>query len=298
MTLSSGRAHLAAVLVVSCVVIGGTAPQVHAEPQGGKSDERDAKARELFAVGQYAEALAIYGKLYSETSHPTYLRNIGRCYQNLREPDKAISSFEEYLRQAKGLSTDQRSIVEGYIHEMEALKQKREQAQEHPARGEAAPARAAPHDEAPPRDASAVASPSPSAVSKDVRVDRLHTEEQPGHVRRNAAFVVGAAAVVVLGVGGYFGVRAIQETQESDPHCQAARCDAVGYPIYQQAKTAALTADVAIPVGLVAAAVSTYLFVTSRRDAPAETATVGRNDIRLAPAVGLKTAGLTLEGIW
>ena len=29
-----------------------------------------------------------YSKLYAETAHPTYLRNIGRCYQNLRRAPK------------------------------------------------------------------------------------------------------------------------------------------------------------------------------------------------------------------
>ena len=35
--------------------------------------------------------------------HPTYLRNIARCHQNLGNPDKAISSFREYLRKARDL---------------------------------------------------------------------------------------------------------------------------------------------------------------------------------------------------
>ena len=87
-------------------------------------DQRDVKARQLFAVGKYAEALEIFGNLYAETLHPTYLRNVGRCWQNLREPDKAISSFSEYLRQGKNLSPTQRAEVEGYIHEMEELKRK------------------------------------------------------------------------------------------------------------------------------------------------------------------------------
>jgi hypothetical protein len=55
--------------------------------------------------------------------HPTYLRNIARCHQNLGNPDKAISSFREYLRKAPDLSPAQRKEIEGYIAEMEQLKQ-------------------------------------------------------------------------------------------------------------------------------------------------------------------------------
>src|ERR1043165_8911053 len=72
------------------------------------ADVREMKAREAFAAGRYQEALDIYVKLYAERLHPNYLRNIGRCYQNLGEPDKAINSFREYLRKAKGVSADER----------------------------------------------------------------------------------------------------------------------------------------------------------------------------------------------
>src|SRR5205814_9164163 len=91
-----------------------------------QSGDSEKQAREYFAVGKYAEALEIYGRLYAETAHPTYLRNIGRCFQNLGEPDKAISSFREYLRQAKNLTAEQRIQIEGYIQEMEQLKRQRE----------------------------------------------------------------------------------------------------------------------------------------------------------------------------
>ena len=86
------------------------------------------RAREYFAVGKYQEALELYGKLYAETLHPTYLRNIGRCYQNLGEPKLAISSFREYLRKAKNLEPEKRKEVEDFIAEMEALKRSQEAA--------------------------------------------------------------------------------------------------------------------------------------------------------------------------
>ena len=98
------------------------------------------KARTHFAAGEYKEALEIYARLYAETMHPTYLRNIARCHQNLGNPDKAISSFREYLRKARDLPPDQRAEIEGYIAEMEQLKQSKT----------AAPAPAAPSAAAPP----------------------------------------------------------------------------------------------------------------------------------------------------
>jgi len=106
------------------VVMGGTAVLAPARALAAV-DSREMQAREAFGAGRYQEALDLFVKLYAEKLHPNYLRNIGRCYQNLGDPDKAISSFREYLRKAKGLRADERAEVEGYIKEMEDLKKER-----------------------------------------------------------------------------------------------------------------------------------------------------------------------------
>jgi hypothetical protein len=80
------------------------------------------KAREDFAAGRYDEALQLFAKLYAETLHPVYLRNIGRCHQNMREPQKAIDAFRDYLTKNKKIADDERTEIEGYIHEMEVLR--------------------------------------------------------------------------------------------------------------------------------------------------------------------------------
>jgi hypothetical protein len=92
---------------------------------GAAGDPRELKAREDFAAGRYQEALDVFAKLYAETLHPVYLRNIGRCYQNLGDADKAIISFRDYLRKHKTISADERAEVEGFIKEMEALKKQK-----------------------------------------------------------------------------------------------------------------------------------------------------------------------------
>ncbi|HET6284675.1 MAG TPA: hypothetical protein VFH73_27205 [Polyangia bacterium] len=92
------------------------------------TDQRELLARENFVAGRYREALELFAKLYAEKLHPNYLRNIGRCYQNLGEPDKAITSFRDYLRKAKNVGADERAEVEGYIAEMQEMKKKREAA--------------------------------------------------------------------------------------------------------------------------------------------------------------------------
>jgi len=97
------------------------APVVHAGKGGDNATEL--KAREAFAAGRYEDALNLFAKLYAETLHPVYLRNIGRCHQKLKQPDPAIDKFNEYLAKEKKVSADERKEIDGYIKEMEALKQ-------------------------------------------------------------------------------------------------------------------------------------------------------------------------------
>jgi len=92
------------------------------------------QARQAFASGRYDQALELFAKLYAETLHPVYLRNIGRCHQKMREPQKAIDAFRDYLAKSKKISADERKEIDGYIHEMEALRteQDKEKAQARP----------------------------------------------------------------------------------------------------------------------------------------------------------------------
>jgi hypothetical protein len=86
------------------------------------------KAREAFAAGRYEDALGLFAKLYAETLHPVYLRNIGRCHQKLRQPEMAIDKFNEYLAKEKKIAPDERAEIDGYIKEMEALRDEQKKA--------------------------------------------------------------------------------------------------------------------------------------------------------------------------
>lgn len=113
------------------VVVAGTLALLVAR-NATAADTRELKAREAFAAQRYQDALDLFAKLYAETLHPIYLRNIGRCYQNLGQPDQAISSFREYLRKAKNPTADETKEIEGFIKEMEDLKAKKEAAASNP----------------------------------------------------------------------------------------------------------------------------------------------------------------------
>jgi len=117
------------ILLVAAVLFPTLVPASPVQAATKRVDKREVDARQAFAAGQYQEALNLYAQLYADSVHPTYLRNIGRCYQNLRKPDKAINAFRDYLRQAKDATPVERREIEGYIAEMEAMKKDQEAAQ-------------------------------------------------------------------------------------------------------------------------------------------------------------------------
>ncbi|HVT99532.1 MAG TPA: tetratricopeptide repeat protein [Acidobacteriaceae bacterium] len=100
---------------------------VGASPSAAPAAPADLRARDLFQQQRYADALAIYTDLYARTHHPTYLRNAGRCHQMLRQPEQAIAYFQTYLHDAHDLPAAERSEVEGYIADMQALQRARVQ---------------------------------------------------------------------------------------------------------------------------------------------------------------------------
>jgi len=85
----------------------GVTPAAYAAKDSEKQSEL--KARQAFAASRYDEAIEIFAQLYAETLNPIYLRNIGRCHQKKREPEKAIDAFQFWndltaVRMAKILS--------------------------------------------------------------------------------------------------------------------------------------------------------------------------------------------------
>jgi tetratricopeptide (TPR) repeat protein len=189
------------VLVFAMISLAGSA---RAEPAEPSLDARETEAREMFGVGKFAEALEIYGKLYAETTHPTYLRNIGRCYQNLGDADKAISAFREYLRQGKDVAPDQRALVEGYIREMEALKQKKESAAVPPP--------------APVAQPNAPTPPEPQA-SKESATSGPTVEPRGSRIPRWVGLSLVGVGVVGAAVGTVYGLRVWSQNDSAKGLC-------------------------------------------------------------------------------
>jgi hypothetical protein len=122
-----GRGSVAAALVLTLAGSGAGTVRAADHPTASDGDNQlEMKAREAFAASRYDDAIDSFAKLYAKTLNPIYLRNIGRCFQQKREPDAAIDKFRDYLAKTKTgkykTSTDERAEIDGYIKEMEALR--------------------------------------------------------------------------------------------------------------------------------------------------------------------------------
>lgn len=197
------------------------------------TDPREMQAREAFGAGRYQDALDLFAKLYAENLNPVYLRNIGRCYQNLNEPDRAISSFREYMRKGKNIKKAERAEIEGYIGEMEALKKTQEAERNAAASKTAPPATTAvaagpPAGSAPTenkvviteRDLAPKPAPPPPAIEVNTGPAPQPEESHPVYTRWWFWAIVGG--VVAAGVGGAAAAGVF--TKKNDASCLMGIC--------------------------------------------------------------------------
>jgi len=204
------------------VVLGFVFAFLLAVPEARADRATELKAREAFASGRYDDALNLFAKLYAETLHPVYLRNIGRCHQKLRQPEKAIDKFREYLAKEKKLPAEERKEIEGYIQEMEALQQEqaKQAAPPPPANPPLPPPPVTPINPAPPPPNYYAAPPPPTTTTSATLVS------QPGQggeapIYKKWWFWTGIGVVVV---GGVVAAVLLSSGGTTRPPCPVDQC--------------------------------------------------------------------------
>jgi hypothetical protein len=114
----------------------------------------------------------------------------------------------------------------------------------------------------------------PTDTAPPAASDAAAAPPAPSSGLRTAAYITGAIGVVGLGVGSYFGVRAISKNSQAETHCpKGDLCDdAQGPSLTSQAKNAAVVSNITIGVGaaFVVAGVVLYLSSEPKREARLE----------------------------
>jgi hypothetical protein len=115
----------------------------------------------------------------------------------------------------------------------------------------------------------------------------------PGPLR-TYAYVAGALGLAGLGMGTYFGVKAIDGASGSPGVCTGSGCDALGAYVRREARANGNASMVAFAAGGALLAGSVVLYVVSAPRSPSAPET--RTALRLVTASG--GAGLDVAGVW
>jgi hypothetical protein len=133
----------------------------------------------------------------------------------------------------------------------------------------------------------------PARVEETAAAGASATSDGSG--KRTAAYAAGAVGVVGIGVGAFFGLRAISKRGEAEDQCSQGRCSAQAYTLNDDAKGAANVSNVTFGLGVVAIGVGTFLLLTS----PSKSSADGRaSRIALTPDARPGHAGFAIGGRW
>jgi hypothetical protein len=113
-------------------------------------------------------------------------------------------------------------------------------------------------------------------------------ESEPDHT---VAYVVGGVGIIGIGVGSYFGLRAMSKNSDAEAFCKTKNVctDQQGIDLTEDAKDAAVISNIAFALGGAALATSVVLYFM----APGGNETTA---LRLAPTVAKNGAGLSVGG--
>jgi hypothetical protein len=143
-------------------------------------------------------------------------------------------------------------------------------------------------------DAPAVATPPRNAMlaptSTTMTTSAEVTAPHRGEGQRVTGLVLGAAGIVGMGVGGYFGVQSLLQHNDASSHCVGNVCDAAGVSYRNNAQQDGTAATIALSAGGAVFLVGLITYLTAPRgDDPPRTA-------HLRPTIAVGPGSVLLEG--
>ena len=135
-------------------------------------------------------------------------------------------------------------------------------------------------------DAPVSAAPPPVSSPAASLASEPAPEPGTGRTRRTVGLALGGAGVVVLGLGAYFGVRAMSDASGANAACPGTTCsNAAAIQQNDDARSNARVADIVLPLGLAAAVTGSVLYFLAPRGT------------RVQPVVGAVN-GVRVEAAW
>lgn len=147
---------------------------------------------------------------------------------------------------------------------------------------------ALPPSELPPPAEAVQAEPETSAAAQPPSA-ALDTRDRAARAtfHKPLAYALGGAGIVALGLGSYFGIRAISENNKADDACPNDKCrNAAGFDHDKSAHSSATAANVLVAGGLALVAAGVVVFVTRPRE----------DNVQVSLTTGPGSAQLNLRG--
>jgi tetratricopeptide (TPR) repeat protein len=104
-------------LFVACFAAAPARVFAQADSKRAQTMEHYERARKLYDINKYPEAIDEYQKAYLISDDPAMLYNIGQCYRLMNQPAEAIRFYKNYLRRAP--DAPNRADVERKIAELQ-----------------------------------------------------------------------------------------------------------------------------------------------------------------------------------
>jgi hypothetical protein len=285
-------------LVVAFLLVGGqsVAQQPGSASAGAPGTEIDPKTREkverlfrqgtaLMDAGSYAQACPLLSEAWKSGGGGGTILALAFCHEGEHRYATALGEFRTGLSLAVRASRpDQAELARGRIRELEAkvsrvilsaqdegvvvtvddaMIEHSDWAAGVPVDGGDHVVRAKLSGHEPWERSVTVAN---SGDAHRVEVPRLSAAPSPPHPvivterRPELGIAIAAVGAVVLGVGGYFGLHALDEASRSKDLCNPGPCsDRTGVDLATSADRDAWVANVAIPIGVIGIGVGLYL---------------------------------------
>ena len=142
----------------------------------------------------------------------------------------------------------------------------------------------------------------PEYAGKELEKKDVESKQEdsgpPRQPRPVLGYALAGAGVVALGIGTYFGLKAISDRNESSQHCGPTGCTQQGVDLNQSAKGAAWASDFGIGLGIVGVAVGGYMLLKPRPPLEPAPESTPATSLRVVPRVSASAAGVEVGGAW
>jgi hypothetical protein len=121
--MNAGRDRYLILLLTVCGLLAGvTLPSPAYAMSKAEQRKLESAAKKAFYSSDYEKAKEIYSTLISEFDDYIYLRNIARCYEQMKQPGPALDNFKAYLKRAgSSLSEKEKQEITERVAAMEKL---------------------------------------------------------------------------------------------------------------------------------------------------------------------------------